>query len=90
MSHFHLTRMGRRDCPKVKALLEPEGRKEFRGLSPPDATETEQSTHEKPEVDTAVTDRASPLPLHTHPTRKVPEETDGKRVLYMKLVANAF
>ena len=62
----------------------------FRGLSPPDATETEQSTHEKPEVDTAVTDRASPLSLHTHPTRKGPEETDGKRVLYMKLVANAF
>ena len=60
------------------------------GLSPPDATDTEQSTHEKPEVDTAVTDRASPLSLHTHPTRKGPEETDGKRVLYMKLVANAF
>ena len=55
----------------------------FRGMSPPDVTETEQTTHEKPEVDTAVTDRAPP-------TKKGPEETDGKRVLYMKLVANAF
>ena len=66
------------------------GLQNFEVCLPPDATETEQSTHEKPEVDTAVTDRASPLPLHTHPTRKGPEETDGKRVLYMKLVANAF
>jgi len=62
----------------------------FRGLSPPATTEAEQTTHEKSEVDTTVTDRAPPLPLHTHPTRKGPEETDGKRVLYMKLVANAF
>ena len=76
--------------PKIAQVYHYQRLAKFRGLSPPDATETEQSTHEKPEVDTAVTDRASPLPLHTHPTRKGPEETDGKRVLYMKLVANAF
>ena len=49
----------------------------FRGLSPPATTEAEQTTHEKSEVD-------------THPTKKGPEETDGKRVLYMQLVASAF
>ena len=50
---------------------------------------TEKTTHEKSEVDT-VTDEAPALPLDTHPTKKGPEEKDGKRVLYMKLVASAF
>ena len=61
----------------------------FRGLSPPNVIETEQTTHEVSEVDTAA-EKAPASPLHTHPTRKGPEETDGKRVLYMKLVASAF
>ena len=62
---------------------------QFRGLSPPATTEAEQTTHEKSEVDTA-TDKAPALPLDTHPTKKGPEEKDGNRVLYTKLVAEAF
>ena len=61
----------------------------FRGLSPPSTTEAEQTTQEKTEVDTA-TDEAPALPLDTLSTKKGPEEKDGKRVLYMKLVASAF
>ena len=62
----------------------------IQGLSPPTGqTEAEQTTHEKSEVDTA-TGMAPALPLDTHPTKKGPEETYGKHVLYMKLVASAF
>ena len=65
-------------------------RLKFRGVSPPDTTDMEQTTHENSEVGAAVADRAPPLPLHTHPTGKGTEEIDGKRGLYMKLVASAF
>ena len=62
----------------------------IRGLSPTEETnEKEQTTHETSEIDTA-TEKAPASALHTHPTQKGPEETDGKRVLYMKLVASAF
>ena len=61
----------------------------FRGLSPPETTETEQTKHETSEIDTAV-EKAFASPLHKHPTKKGLEEADGKKVLYMKLVASAF
>ena len=60
-----------------------------RGLSPPNVIETAQTTHEVSEVDTAA-EKAPASPLHKHPTKEGPEETGGKRVLYMKLVASAF
>ena len=64
----------------------------FRGLSPQDVTDTEQTTHEQARVDTAVTDRLPSLPpfLVADPTRNGPEETHGKRGFYMKLAASAF
>ena len=61
----------------------------FRGLSQQKATETEQTPHETSEIDTTA-EKAPASPLHKHPTKEGPEETGGKRVLYMKLVASAF
>ena len=61
----------------------------FRGLSQQKATETEQTPHETSEIDTTA-EKAPASPLHKHPTKEGLEETGGKRVLYMKLVASAF